>query len=65
MQVSKSDAGSYRCRAENGVEPAVETHFELHVSGREMISLGSYELVLPATGPSTWSSVEMRRFLEL
>ena len=36
MSVSKSDAGSYKCRAENGVEPSVETDFQLHVSGTEM-----------------------------
>ena len=33
IQVSKSDAGSYKCRAENGLEPSVESDFVLQVSG--------------------------------
>ena len=36
MQVSKSEAGSYRCRAENGVEPSLESDFQLQVSGTEL-----------------------------
>ena len=33
--MSKSDAGSYKCRAENGLEPSVESDFVLQVSGTE------------------------------
>lgn len=32
-RVSKSDAGLYKCRAENGMEPAIETTFQVHVLG--------------------------------
>ena len=35
MKVSKSDAGSYQCRAQNGIETHIESGFELQVSGIE------------------------------
>ena len=34
-QVTRQDSGLYKCRAENGVEPAVETEFEVQVSGTD------------------------------
>ena len=34
-KASRQDAGQYKCRAENGVEPAIETEFEVQVSGTD------------------------------
>ena len=35
QSVSRSDAGAYRCRADNGEHPAIESEFHLQVSGTE------------------------------
>ena len=34
-QAKRQDAGQYKCRAENGIEPAIETEFEVQVSGTD------------------------------
>ena len=51
--VTRSHAGHYKCRAENGLEPAIEIDFQLLVSGMIVLLAihKSYELVFPATGP--------------
>ena len=48
-QVSRSNAGEYRCHAENGIEPAITTDFELQVSGTSPSTLSVLDL--PAKGP--------------
>ena len=63
-KVSRLDAGHYRCRADNGLEPAIETDFQLLVSGMLSSVFECWELVLPATGSTLWLSVKMRRFLD-
>lgn len=44
--ITKSHASHYKCRADNGLEPAIESDFQLLVSGMIL----SLQLVLPATG---------------
>ena len=62
MQVSKSDAGWYKCRAENGVEPSVENDFQLQVSGTETPFTSCCGLVLPAKGPELSSQSKWGAF---
>lgn len=65
-RVSKSHAGDYRCRADNGLE-AVDTDFQLLVLGTTIFFSLLYmlqKLVLPATGPlcelqSKWGALVM------
>ena len=45
-KASRQDSGLYKCRAENGVEPAIETEFELQVSGTEFRQLLAHVLAL-------------------
>ena len=37
-KATKSDAGLYKCKGDNGVELAVEVEFEVHVSGTGLVS---------------------------
>ena len=34
-KLARSDSGLYKCKAENGVEPAIEAEFEVQVSGTD------------------------------
>ena len=36
-QATRQDSGSYKCRADNGIEPTVETEFEVQVSGTDFL----------------------------
>ena len=49
--VSRSDAGFYRCTADNGVQPVVHSEFHLQVSGTEPLGSCAGLLELPAKGP--------------
>lgn len=66
IQVSKSDAGSYQCRADNGIERHIQSDFELEVSGTRTLHTLCRVLVLPAKGSvlscqSKWGAFERFR----
>ena len=54
--VTRSEAGSYRCRADNGMQPAVESEFHLQVSGREPVRVHAESSICPPKGQFLASS---------